>query len=137
MFYILTSSFKSLDILKSSSAKVVKKHTQRPDANVIPGQIKNNMTYRACGHADKTLSQIVIDSTDAAEMPSDYPDRFITVQEKSSRRVCLVIISLPGELVVFFHYIAFWMRVRISIVNGFFLSCRFDTLNRKHFTTDI
>ena len=52
--------------------------TQRPDANVIPGQIKNNMTYRACGHADKVLSQIVIDSTDAAEIPSDCPGRFIT-----------------------------------------------------------
>ena len=52
--------------------------TQRPDANVIPGQIKNNMTYRACGHADKVLSQIVIDSTDAAEIPPDCPGRFIT-----------------------------------------------------------
>lgn len=52
--------------------------TQRPDANVIPGQIKNNLTYRACGHADKVLSQIVIDSTDAAEIPPDYPGRFIT-----------------------------------------------------------
>lgn len=52
--------------------------TQRPDANVIPGQIKNNMTYRACGHADKTLSQIVIDSTDASEIPPDTAGRFIT-----------------------------------------------------------
>ena len=52
--------------------------TQRPDANVIPGQIKNNLTYRACGHADKTLSQIVIDSTDASEIPADFPGRFIT-----------------------------------------------------------
>ena len=52
--------------------------TQRPDANVIPGQIKNNMTYKACGHADKVLSQIVIDSTDASEIPPDIPGRFIT-----------------------------------------------------------
>lgn len=52
--------------------------TQRPDANVLPGQIKNNMTYRICGHSDKTLSQIVIDSTDAAEIPSDTAGRFIT-----------------------------------------------------------
>lgn len=52
--------------------------TQRPDASIIPGQIKNNMTYRACGHADKVLSQIVIDSTDASEIPADSPGRFIT-----------------------------------------------------------
>lgn len=52
--------------------------TQRPDANVIPGQIKNNLTYRACGHADKILSQIVIDCTDASEIPADCPGRFVT-----------------------------------------------------------
>ena len=52
--------------------------TQRPDATVIPGQIKNNLTYRACGRADKTLSQIVIDSTAAADIPPETPGRFIT-----------------------------------------------------------
>lgn len=52
--------------------------TQRPDATVIPGQIKNNLTYRACGHADKTLSQIVIDTTSAAEIPADVPGWFLS-----------------------------------------------------------
>lgn len=51
--------------------------TQRPDANVIPGQIRNNMTYRLCGHADKVLSQIVLDNSLAAEIPAGCPGIFI------------------------------------------------------------
>lgn len=41
--------------------------TQRPDANVIPGQIKNNCDIRICGRADNTLSMIILDSADAAD----------------------------------------------------------------------
>lgn len=41
--------------------------TQRPDVNVIPGQIKNNCDIRICGRADNTLSMIILDSTDAAD----------------------------------------------------------------------
>lgn len=53
--------------------------TQRPDAAVIPGQIKNNMDFRVCGRADNVLSQIILDSTDAADqIPKDARGRFIT-----------------------------------------------------------
>lgn len=53
--------------------------TQRPDANVIPGQIKNNMDFRVCGKADNVLSQIILDNTSAAErIPKDSQGRFIT-----------------------------------------------------------
>ncbi len=47
--------------------------TQRPDADVLKGQIKNNIGYRICGRADKVLSQIILDNSDAAEkiLPSD------------------------------------------------------------------
>lgn len=46
--------------------------TQRPDANILPGQIKNNIDVRACGRADNVLSQIILDSTDAADLiPKD------------------------------------------------------------------
>lgn len=47
--------------------------TQRPDADVLKGQIKVNVPFRVCGRADKVLSQIVLDSPDAAEriMPTD------------------------------------------------------------------
>ena len=41
--------------------------TQRPDAAVIPGQIKNNMDFRVCGRADNVLSQIILDSTVSAD----------------------------------------------------------------------
>ena len=30
--------------------------TQRPDANILPGQIKNNLDFRVCGRADNILS---------------------------------------------------------------------------------
>ena len=53
--------------------------TQRPDATIIPGQIKNNMDFRACGRADSVLSQIILDNTSAAEqIPKDARGRFLT-----------------------------------------------------------
>ena len=53
--------------------------TQRPDAAILPGQIKNNLDFRVCGRADNVLSQIILDNTSAAEqMPKDARGRFIT-----------------------------------------------------------
>lgn len=52
--------------------------TQRPDATIIPGQIRNNMDFRVCGRADSVLSQIILDNTSAAEqIPKDARGRFI------------------------------------------------------------
>lgn len=52
--------------------------TQRPDANILAGQIRNNMDCRICGRADKVLSQIILDNTTAAEqIPKDTAGRFI------------------------------------------------------------
>lgn len=53
--------------------------TQRPDANIISGQIKNNMDFRVCGRAESVLSQIILDNSSAAEqIPKDARGRFIT-----------------------------------------------------------
>jgi len=53
--------------------------TQRPDATIIPGQIRNDMDFRVCGRADSVLSQIILDNTSAAEqIPKDARGRFIT-----------------------------------------------------------
>lgn len=42
--------------------------TQRADATVVPGQIRNNIGYRICGRADeKILSQVILENSDAAE----------------------------------------------------------------------
>lgn len=41
--------------------------TQRPDANILSGQIRNNINCRICGRADNVLSQIILDSTAAAD----------------------------------------------------------------------
>ena len=46
--------------------------TQRPDANILSGQIRNNIDYRACGRADDVLSKIVLDNTDASEKIPKY-----------------------------------------------------------------
>ena len=52
--------------------------TQRPDAQTMPGQIKNNLGGHICGRADQVLSQIVLDNTDAATMiPKDSRGRFL------------------------------------------------------------
>ena len=53
--------------------------TQRPDANILCGQIKNNVNYRICGRADNVLSQIILDNADAADkIPKDAQGRFLT-----------------------------------------------------------
>ena len=53
--------------------------TQRPDANIIPGQIRKNMDFRVCGRAESVLSQIILDNSSAAEqIPKDARGRFIT-----------------------------------------------------------
>ena len=46
--------------------------TQRPDANILNGQIRNNVNCRICGRADNVLSQIILDSTAAAEQIQKY-----------------------------------------------------------------
>ena len=52
--------------------------TQRPDANVIPGQIKNNLDFRVCGRADDTLSGIILGNNSADDqIPKDARGRFI------------------------------------------------------------
>ena len=53
--------------------------TQRPDANILSGQIKNNIDYRICGRADDVLSKIILDNTSASEqIPKDAQGRFLT-----------------------------------------------------------
>lgn len=50
---------------------------QRPDANILPGQIKNNIPVRISGRfADKAASEIVLGNTDANNLP-DIKGRFL------------------------------------------------------------
>ena len=41
--------------------------TQRPDSDILKGQIKNNISMKICGRADKVLSQIILDNSDGAD----------------------------------------------------------------------
>lgn len=53
--------------------------TQRPDSEVLKGQIKNNFDFRICGRADKVLSQIILDNPEAADrIPKDKQGVFLT-----------------------------------------------------------
>lgn len=52
--------------------------TQRPDAEIVSGQIKNNIIYRICGRADEVLSRIILDNGNAAEkVPANGQGVFI------------------------------------------------------------
>lgn len=52
--------------------------TQRPDADVLTGQIKNNMDHRICGKADATLSTIILGDGKAHELiPKHRSGRFL------------------------------------------------------------
>lgn len=53
--------------------------TQRPDTNVIHGQIRSNLDFRVCGRADSILSGIILGNSSADEqIPKDASGRFIT-----------------------------------------------------------
>jgi S-DNA-T family DNA segregation ATPase FtsK/SpoIIIE len=53
--------------------------TQRPSADVLEGQISNNIDFRICGRANKTLSHIVLDSAVASELiDKDSRGRFVS-----------------------------------------------------------
>lgn len=41
---------------------------QRPDAEVLKGQIKANLGYRVCGRADRILSQMLLDSSNVSDI---------------------------------------------------------------------
>lgn len=52
--------------------------TQRPDAEILSGQTKNNITYRICGRADDVLSRIILDTSDASDrIPTDAEGVFL------------------------------------------------------------
>lgn len=56
----------------------------RPDANVLDGQIKNNLLWRACGYfADPAASRIVLDNDKATELPPEIKGRFIIGEEET------------------------------------------------------
>lgn len=53
--------------------------TQRPSADLIPGQIRTNLSLRICGRADEILSKIILDSSAAAEqIQLNEQGRFVT-----------------------------------------------------------
>jgi len=52
--------------------------TQRPDAALIPGQIRTNLDCRICGRADTILSEIILGDGEAArQIPKDARGRFL------------------------------------------------------------
>lgn len=52
--------------------------TQRPDAALIPGQIRTNLDCRICGRADAILSEIILGDGEAArQIPKDARGRFL------------------------------------------------------------
>lgn len=60
--------------------------TQRPDANILNGQIKANIDIRICGRADEVLSRIVLDTSDAAELiPKNEQGLFLLSDDRVIR----------------------------------------------------
>lgn len=56
----------------------------RPSADVLDGQIKNNLLFRCCGFfADPTASRIVLDNDRATELPPEIKGRFIIGEEET------------------------------------------------------
>lgn len=79
----LTEEIHNLIMLIVSQGRAVGIHfmaaTQHPEVKVIPGRIKTNMSVRMSGAMPSIVaSQIVLDTADAAKLPS-IPGRFVAV----------------------------------------------------------
>lgn len=56
----------------------------RPSADVLDGQIKNNLLFRCCGYfSDPAASRIVLDNDRATELPPEIKGRFIIGEEEA------------------------------------------------------
>lgn len=56
----------------------------RPDANVLDGQIKNNLLWRVCGYfADPAASRIALDNDKATGLPPEVKGRFIIGEDEA------------------------------------------------------
>ncbi len=56
----------------------------RPSADVLDGQIKNNLLFRCCGFfSDPAASRIVLDNDRATELPPEIKGRFIIGEEET------------------------------------------------------
>jgi len=68
----------SLARLSRSTGINILTGTQRPDSNVLKGQIKNNLGARICGRmTDKEPSIMVLGSPDATKLPEDVKGRYM------------------------------------------------------------
>lgn len=56
----------------------------RPSADVLDGQIKNNLLFRCCGFfSDPAASRIVLDNDRATELPPEIKGRFIIGEDET------------------------------------------------------
>ncbi|MGN0711654.1 MAG: FtsK/SpoIIIE domain-containing protein [Anaerovoracaceae bacterium] len=77
IFYELEKEMSSLARLARAAGINMLLATQRPDAKVIPGQIKNNLPIRISGRmVDKHASEIILGNTKASQM-DDTLGRFM------------------------------------------------------------
>lgn len=72
--------------------------TQRPDATVLPGQIKSLCDIRIAGRCDQILSQIILDNSDADEqIPKDERGLFLTGDGTLFRSYLFDDLDWPGR----------------------------------------
>lgn len=77
IFDLLIAAISTLSRLSRATGINLLFGVQRPDAKVLPGQIKNNIPVRISGHfADKAASEIVLGNTAAVDLP-DIKGRFL------------------------------------------------------------
>lgn len=70
----------------------------RPSADVLDGQIKNNLLWRACGFfSDPAASRIVLDNDRATELPPEIKGRFIMGDEEVQAYYMPIQKSAPEE----------------------------------------
>lgn len=73
--------------------------TQRPDANILPGQIKNNMNIRdicGFGQADTTSTIIIGDGRAAEQIPHDAQDASLWKTVRCFKRIILTTIQFQS-----------------------------------------
>lgn len=69
----------------------------RPSADILDGQVKNNLLWRACGYfPDPAASRIVLDNDKATELPPEVKGRFIIGEEETQAYYLPIPEAEPG-----------------------------------------
>lgn len=94
----IEQTFRTLARISRAAGVHILMNIIRPSSDVLDGQIKNNLLWRACGYfADSAASRIVLENDKATELPPEIKGRFIVGNEETQAYYYLPIPNDSGK----------------------------------------